>query len=346
MCETLTGPAGYSYGDMDDYHEWLMWNGRADWRGTHMFGPGHEEEAAEYSRNDTALPFHYEAKYHPTSWVTRETVEFLQNYDSDKPFFLICSFRHPHTPYDPPEPYASMYNPDGITLPADNRSVNESLPNPFRDEMLAVATFPEPLERKVLAHIRALVKQIDDGIGQIMEHVDLDSSYVFFTSDHGDYSGHRGLLGKVPWIPFEDLSRVPFFCVGPTVPRGRCVTNLVQNYDFAMTCLELAGLEPPAPVFDAVSLTRFFQAASVPNDRVVYCTTTPVLGWHMIRRGDLKYIRHGRQGQEVLFDMHQDPGETRNLVAEREYSEPIDDFRNLLNQQFSRGIPSLSWYNA
>ncbi len=258
----------------------------------------------------------------------------------------MCSFRHPHTPYDPPKPYAAMYDSDDITLPADGRSVNESLPDPFRDLMRGAGSFPEHVGRRVLAYIRALVKQIDDGVGEILEHVNLDNSYVFFMSDHGDYSGHRGLFGKVPWIPFEDLSRVPFFCVGPTVPQGRRVTNLVQNYDFAMTSLELAALEPPAPVFDAVSLTRFFGANSVPNDRVVYCSTTPVLRWHMVRRGDLKYMSDNIEKQELLFDMGQDPGETRNRAGEREYSEPLEDFRNLLTQQLSRGIPSLRRYDG
>ena len=92
-----------------------------------------------------------------------------------------------------------------------------------------------------------MIRQIDDAVAELMTHVSLEDTVVFFTSDHGDYGGHRGLLGKVPWIPFDDLAKVPFFCVGARVEGGRRIAAPVQSCDFALTCLELAGLEPPAP---------------------------------------------------------------------------------------------------
>src|SRR5688572_16709621 len=73
-CEHLTEYAGYRPGDMDDYHTWLMWNGRADWRGTHMFGPDQKQlKAASVNQ-----PFAYEAKFHPTNWIADQSVRFLR----------------------------------------------------------------------------------------------------------------------------------------------------------------------------------------------------------------------------------------------------------------------------
>jgi choline-sulfatase len=345
-CEHLTEQAGYGPEDIDDYHVWLMRNGRADWRGTHMFGPGQGEQAAEYRKHGGVRPFHYEAKYHPTNWVAARTVKFLREHRADEPFFLVSSFRHPHTPYDPPEPYASMFRPEDISLPTDGRSINESLPEPFRAALLSPPSHKEERVRRVLASIKALVKQIDDAVGEILKHVDLDDTYVFFTSDHGDYSGHRGLLGKSPWFPFDDLARVPFFCVGPTVPRDRRIKDLVQNYDFAMTCLDLAGLQPPAPVFDAASLRTYFDGRSVDEQRVVYCATTPILGCSMIRRADLKYLRAGEDGAEMLFDLDRDPMETRSVAEDPRYAEPLDNFRILLRQCMSLETPVLPNYES
>ncbi len=340
-CEHLTERAGYGPADIDDYHIWLMRNGRADWRGTHMFGPGQDEEAAEYKQHGRVRPFHYEARYHPTNWVAEETVKFLYEHRTEEPFFLITSFRHPHTPYDPPEPYASMFPPEDVDLPPEGRSVNESLPEPFRSALLRPPPHKEDHVRRIIASIKALVKQVDDAVGEILKRVNLDNTYVFFTSDHGDYSGHRGLLNKSPWYPFEDLSRVPFFCVGPNVLRGLRVKELVQNYDFAMTCLDLAGLPIPAPVFDAPSLCGFFDGQAGNTERVVYCATTPILGCSMIRRGKLKYMRASGDGTEILFDLATDPLESCSVANDPRYSEPLEDFRVLLHQCMSREIPNL-----
>ena len=76
---------------------------------------------------------------------------------------------------------------------------------------------------------------------------------LFFTSDHGDYAGHRGLVRKVPWIPFEDLARVPFFVTGAGVAGGRHA-GLAQSFDFATTCLDYAGVDVDLATFDGISL--------------------------------------------------------------------------------------------
>jgi choline-sulfatase len=165
-----------------------------------------------------------------------------------------------------------------------------------------------------LAFIRALIRQIDDSVAELLDAVSLDDTVVFFTSDHGDYGGHRGLLGKVPWLPFEDLAKVPFFAVGAGVRGGRRVSELVQSCDLALTSLELAGLEPPAPGFDTEALTSVLAGAPAAPDRSVFCAFS--MGWPMIRRKEFKFLWHFT-GQEVLYDLATDPGETRNLATEQ-----------------------------
>src|SRR5437667_4685768 len=164
--------------------------------------------------------------------------------------------------------------------------------------------------RQALTQIRALIKQIDDAIGRILDRIDLDRSIVFFTSDHGDYSGHRGMLGKVPWIPFDDLAKVPLVVAGHDVVGGGRVSELVQNCDFALTCLDYAGVDPPRSTFDTRSLRPILNDRPRPEnlDRAVLCATT--MGWPMIRRGALKYILQVLSDPGVLFDLEHDPGET------------------------------------
>src|SRR5262249_9430450 len=154
--------------------------------------------------------FPYDHALHPTGWIENETREFLARRTRDRPLFLVVSFPHPHAPYNPPEPYASMYDPADSQLPATGFEVNEALPPLFRDSMREFGKRPTPRVdpndldglREFLAQVRALVKQIDDSVGRIVEGLNLDNTVVFFTSDHGDYSGNRGMLRKTPWIPY------------------------------------------------------------------------------------------------------------------------------------------------
>jgi arylsulfatase A-like enzyme len=175
--------------------------------------------------------------------------------------------------------------------------------------------------RSFLATARGLVRQIDDAIGRIMAPIDLGHTYVFFTSDHGDYSGHRGLMRKNPWVPFDDLARVPFFVSGGDVAGHRRVPALVQSCDFALTCLDYAGIAPPAGVeFDTRSLRPVLEGHPDPADldREVLCATGRP-GWPMIRQGRYKYIEHilhAEVGQRILFDLETDPLEQIDLFED------------------------------
>jgi arylsulfatase A-like enzyme len=175
---------------------------------------------------------------------------------------------------------------------------------------------PERVKR-TLAAIRAMVRQIDDQVVRLVSQVSLDDTIVFFTSDHGDYGGHRGLMGKVPWLPFDDLAKVPFFALGTGVEGRRRVGAPVQSCDFAATCLELAGLKPPAQL-DTESLASVLRGAPEDADREVFCARS--VGWPMIRRGGLKMLGHWMgvemMGLEVMYDVESDPGETKNLAPE------------------------------
>jgi arylsulfatase len=336
MCEHLSaqglGPLSVERDDtVDDYHDWLVEQGHPDRRVV-------EDRTGVEEPGDEPLPL----DAHPTSWVERETSEFLARRDRERPLFLIISFPHPHAPYDPPEPYASMYDADLSVAPADGYASNESLPLAFQlttesSPTRKAASNPETV-RRFIASVRGLIKHIDDSVGRLATQFDLTSTSLFFTSDHGDYAGHRGLMRKNPWIPFDDLARVPLFACGAGVNGGRRIRELVQSSDLAHTWLELAGVPVPEEVkASSAGLVGILAGdpAAVEADRAVFSATT--VNWPMVRRGAYKYIEHalhGKIGQAVLFDLDNDPGETVNLLDDpqmatirRELAELLDEVR-------------------
>ena len=333
LCEHLgsqaLGPLSKARGDeVDDYHHWLVERGIGD------------------SRLDGTRPsrrFPHAADVHPTAWVEREAASFLAGRDRRRPLFLVISFPHPHAPYDPPEPYASMYDPADSVLPHDGYEVNEKLPMVFqlatggsktRDE----ARDPRAL-RSFLAIVRGLVKQIDDSVGRLVPQLPLAETIVFFTSDHGDYAGHRGLMRKNPWIPFEHLVRVPFFVAGRGIAGGRRVPALVQSCDLPLTCLDYAGISPPRGVeFDTRSLRPILDGDPAGDDlkRAVFSATT--MTWPMIRRGRYKYIDHAIRRQPALFDLDDDPYESVNRVDDGAYLEVGNELAARLHEVMSRPV--------
>ena len=144
----------------------------------------------------------------------------------------------------------SRFDEADTALPEDGDEVNARLPGSalqrrrIGDGRLRAwhVKGNEALARGTLTRVRAVVSQIDDAVGRILELVDMTQSVIFFTSDHGDYAGHRGLLQKNPAIPFDDLARVPLVVAGFDVVGGRRVSSLVQSCDFSLTCLDYAAV--------------------------------------------------------------------------------------------------------
>jgi arylsulfatase A-like enzyme len=332
LCEHISrqalGPLSKERGDeVDDYHDWLLGNGLDDWR----------------LAGNTPMPATYPPEAHPTAWIEQEVASFLATRDRTRPLFLVVSFPHPHAPYDPPEPYASMYDPADSVLPPTGYEVNEQLPLVFQLALAGSSTRPEaqdPLRvRSFLATVRGLVKQIDDVLARLVTQLDLETTVVFFTSDHGDYSGHRGLMRKNPWLPFDDLARVPFFVTGAGIAGGRRIPQLVQSCDLALTCLDYAGVAAPDGVeFETRSLRPILDGNPGADDleRAVISGTSIL--WPMVRRGRFKCMQHADQGQPVLFDLEADPIESVNLADDPAFRDVRDELGERLRSTMSQSI--------
>lgn len=336
MCEIVNPGSGYGREERDDYGLWLDGLERQDWREVQPDGDGGLLPA--YAGSPRTFPDF--RRYHPTQWIEQETMSFLERRDHDRPLFLIVSFPHPHAPFDPPYPYASMFSPDESVLPIDGFEANRLLTGGLAEDVAGVSAVfrvdqrePDALPR-ILASIRGLVKQIDDSIGSILDGLDMESSLIFFTSDHGDYGGHRGLLTKVPWIPFDDLIRVPFLVSGGALAGSPLVSQaLVQNSSFAATCLDYAGVSVPGDAFDFPSLRPVLEGTEdADEDRAVFSSFS--MGYPMVRRGRFKLI--ATMKTEVnLFDLERDPGETVSVADDPAYAGIADELLALIEREYA-----------
>lgn len=318
-------PAGYGKNAFDDYRLWVESTGRDDVRFIHPATP---------------KLFPYPEEMHPTPWITEHFIDFMKTRSDDKPYFAMVSFAHPHTPYDPPARYSAMFPPEAEAPPKTDFSVNQTLPLPFLKAAndnnpsgyfvpMRTHEMPPNHVAAVKASIRALNRQIDDSIALLLQEVDLNNTVIFYLSDHGDYGGERGLLSKIPWIPFDDLARVPFFMAGANVPRGRTVDLPVQTFDFVPTALGMANITFPYAGYDSVDLRTYFtnEGERLANRPIISETQ---MGFPMVLRGQIKDIWHNHTDTHLLYDLANDPEERFNVANNPKYRELMAENAALL----------------
>lgn len=164
-----------------------------------------------------------------------------------------------------------------------------------------------------------------------------DNTMVVITSDHGEGMNHHNFVGH-SLVAYDDLVRVPLIIRYPRLyPAGKRVTSLVSTRRLFHSVLEAVGISPNghgAPIdVEGLSLSRSVDGPDPERETVFAEAYTPdtllVLMENMdpaaidtfrcrlmrraVYRGRHKLITVGDEPDE-LFDLVEDPGETRNLL--------------------------------
>ncbi|WP_226782436.1 sulfatase family protein [Oceaniglobus trochenteri] len=246
-------------------------------------------------------------------WVANQAAEWIARQDGTAPFALMVGFPGPHCPYDPPADALARIDPDRLppALPPTDEAASH------RDAFIATyrrawadldySTLSDAEIRGLRHHYAALVERLDADVARILDALaqsgQLENTIVVFASDHGDYLGDFGLVGKTY---FHDPSiRVPLIVrdfrrnAAPSVHAGP-----VSLLDLYSSFLEWAGIEVPA---NASGLPL-----SQPAPGRVICGVT---SHGMMARDDAwKLVRYAND-TEALFDLRNDPGEQVNALT-------------------------------
>ena len=145
---------------------------------------------------------------HPfdASWdyfVGDAAARFIRNYDRRQPFAAMVGFPGPHCPYDPSPEYAERFDP--AAMPPAIPEVAGEHPQMRQENIngnklpwngVDYTEFDETHKRRIRTHYAALVKQIDDEVGAILQALRStgrwEETVVIFCSDHGDHLGDHG----------------------------------------------------------------------------------------------------------------------------------------------------------
>jgi arylsulfatase A-like enzyme len=289
---------------------------KGDWLPFRNFGP----VGASAADND----------HHPMGFWTSETIKFLREH-KEKPFCAWYSFYGPHTPIVPSEPWASMCDPDKLTLPGNFSSERESVPWMMEQFRKKTRNMTADDHRKVLGYYYGLVSQMDYNIGRVLDELQrlglAEKTIVVYTADHGEMMAEHGTWTKYV-LGFDATVRVPMIIRVPGGKVGKVAEELVGSIDLMPTLCELAGLDYPSKV-QGRSMVSLVEGRSAEWRKTIFSE----IGYPgkatgrvaLARTHTHKYVHHENRGDpyEELFDYTKDPWETRNEIDNAEYADVV-----------------------
>jgi len=321
----------------DDYEQWLA--EETDGNVTEL--------AHGIGRNSwDPRPWHAEEYHHPTNWTTRRALEFLDERDETRPFFLNLSYVRPHTPFDPPQVYWDMYVDREIPDPYDSDWADDvygdKIPEyPSTDAW--VADLPETVVHRARAAYYGLVTHIDHQLKRVFHALgvagELQNTLIVMLSDHGEMLGDHTLWRKS--YAYEGSARVPLifqFLRSMELPRGQLIDRPVGLEDVMPTLLSAANV----PVPDTVEGRDLFDLVRDPDrddwrdwyhGEHAAGVYHPENGMQYLVDGPIKYVWNPVTGRELLFDLDSDPGEERDLTDDDAYADDLRRARSTLIEQ-------------
>ncbi len=254
--------------------------------------------------------------YHDT-FVTRSAVEFVAAQPKDKPLCVVVSLHSPHPPLDAPGQYATMYDPETLTLPAN-------VPEPVRREGHVI---DHPALRKILANYLGKISLADASIGRLVEAFKArgtwDNTLCLFTADHGEMMGAHEAFTKGRF--YEESVRVPLVIRWPGQVKTGRTAALAQMSDVYPTVVEaLGGTLSPGRFARSLLPVATGRTEKVRDLAVSEIGTSPPL--RMMAR-DARFKWWAEENREYLFDMTADPLEMHNLIDDPAHREDASHMR-------------------
>ncbi len=306
---------------------------------TFLFGVQHET-----SGNPQALGYQHLAPVKSRSCrdVAPASVEFLSG-DPPQPFFASVGFTETHRPFpkasESPSAFVPAFLPDVPEVRQDVADLNES------------------------------VRRVDEAVGAIIaalkRHRLWDNTLLVFSTDHGiAFPGAKATL-------FDPGIEIALLMHGPdsAFSGGKTVTAMVSNADLMPTFCEIAGAKLPPHLdgkkLDGQSLLPLLEGKVARLHERLFVELTyhaaydPMRG---IRTERFKYIRsfadrpfwlppnvdngltkdwyrqnrpevfRKARPKEMLFDLHTDPLERRNLANDPAYASVLNELRTALER--------------
>lgn len=243
--------------------------------------------------------------------LAAESVKFITEYQSEKPFFAYIPLPSPHTPIVPTDKWKGK---SGIGSYGDFMMQTDDL----------VGQVVKALDDRGISENTIVIVTSDNGCSKAANFKNLEK--------HGHFASaqYRGSKADI----WEGGHRVPFLVKWPKViAAGSSSDELTCQVDLLATCAELLGKQLPKNAGeDSESILPVFKGSTIEASRkgIIHHS---VSGHFAYREGDYKLILAAGSGgwtapnekqalkdkmpKAQLYDLASDPGEQNNLYQEK-----------------------------
>jgi len=233
-----------------------------------------------------------------TDLLTEDAVAFLRRH-REEPFFLFLSHAAPHFPWQGPDDADRLVEPKHKSWQTGDRETYV-----------------------------AMVERMDHGIGRVLDELQrlglARRTLVVFTSDNGGHTHSRNApLRDGKATLWEGGIRVPCIARWPgVIPPGRVSRQVTITMDWTATFLALAGRRGAPADLDGIDLTAALKDPEKRTPRTLFWRR--VKGPHRLNVREQRAVRDGRwkllvepDGSTMVFDLEEDPAESRDRAGER-----------------------------
>lgn len=251
----------------------------------------HLRHGLNYMRKDRET---IDPKGHATELFTQWAQEEIVRADeSGEPFFLYLAYNAPHAPIQPPEEWLA------------------------RAKARLGAQVPEKRVR-----MAAFVEHLDDGVGRVLQTLkerglERDTIVVFSSDNGGDlrYGSSNGVWRSGKTHMYEGGVTVP----ASVTWTGRIAPGVVEQehvtMDILPTVLELCGLRVPSSLDGRSFAGALLGGTSEVDGRPVFHMWREGFTTEALRYGDWKLVRDRDNLPWELYNLRNDPGETKDLAV-------------------------------
>ena len=291
----------------------------------------HGYDGFVFDENDQRVDF----KGYRADCINDMALEFFDQYDGKKPFFMTISQIEPHHQndrkhYEGPEGSKERFK--DFVLPEDLKVLGGNAAEEYPDYLGQCASLDENLGRLV---------------ARLKEEGLYENTVIIFASDHGSHFLTRNRDSHLNG--YDDYKRschdaalhVPLVIAGGPFKGGAAVEELVSTASLPKTILALAGVDVgeamigenlldvvekkddnrPNEVFAQISESRVGRC--IRTARYTYSVYAPGVNGGEKAAADV-------YADDFLYDMEKDPHQLNNVVADPAYAQVKEEMRERL----------------
>lgn len=255
---------------------------------------------------DPANYARYRGRTYAPDLILAEAERFVRAHAGQAPLFIYYATPLPHVGLTPPEAEVDAYD------------------FPEKPYLGRAGYLPQ---RRPRAAYAAMVTRVDAEVGRLAAALqakgELENTLFIFTGDNGTtfnggsdraFFGATGNLRECKASIYEGGLRVPFVVAWPErIPAGQVCAAPAWLVDLFPTFCAAAGTPPPEGL-DGANLLSLLSGGPAPE--------RPPFYWEFqnrqaLRRGDWCWVRTFPSGKTELYNLADDPGERRDLAAQR-----------------------------